>query len=46
MYLLFSPLYPLKGKIAASESLTKQVTITPLRGQGGEELRLRTITIA
>jgi len=38
MYLLFSPLPrnvgALKGKIAANKSLTKQVTNTPLRGQG------------
>jgi hypothetical protein len=34
MYLQFSPLYPLKGRIAANISLSKLATNTPLRGQG------------
>ena len=29
-----SPLYPLKGRFAANEHLTKLTAITPLRGKG------------
>ena len=34
MYLLTSPLYPLKGRIAVNLSWNKLATNTPLRGQG------------
>ena len=33
-YLLLSPLYPLKGRIAANLSNSMLTTISPLRGQG------------
>jgi len=33
-YVQFSPLYPLKGRIAANKSLFRLANITPLRGQG------------
>jgi len=33
-YLQFSPLYPLKGRIAANISLFWLAANTPLRGQG------------
>ncbi|GEM_PF-2942855 len=33
-YKQFSPLYPLKGRIAANIGLPELATITPLRGQG------------
>jgi len=33
-FLQLSPLYPLKGRIAANISLPKLATITPLRGLG------------
>ncbi len=34
MYSQFSPLYPLKGRIALASSHNRLATITPLRGQG------------
>ena len=33
-YLILSPLYPLKGRIAANLSNNMLTTISPLRGQG------------
>jgi protein required for attachment to host cells len=33
-YLRISPLYPLKGKIAVNNHLTKLIVIAPLRGLG------------
>jgi hypothetical protein len=33
-YLPASPLYPLKGRIAANFSWNKLATITPFKGQG------------
>ena len=38
-YLQLSPLYPLKGRIAANISFTKLAIITPLRGLGGEKTK-------
>jgi len=44
-YIQFSPLYPLKGRIAANKSLSRLANITPLRGQGGDHTRQQIITI-